>query len=125
MLLATREHVVDNAEQLEAFLAGHILHQQHGGENAYPLRQYQAAMETAGFRSVQSLGPYDTVINHFPESNRELRARMRAKVRRRLGMLGFLSPVISRFSLVEQRFRRSQTLGCTAPGRLYSFLCVK
>jgi ubiquinone/menaquinone biosynthesis C-methylase UbiE len=125
MLLATREHVVDNEQQLQQFLANHLLHQKHGGENAYPLQQYQSALQIAGFRSVQSFGPYDTVINHFPESNQELRIRLRAKLRRRLGLLGFISPFVSRFNFVEQRFRRSQSLGCTVPGRLYSFLCVK
>ena len=76
MLLATREHVVDNEQQLQQFLANHLLHQKHGGENAYPLQQYESAMQKAGFRSVQSFGPYDTVINHFPESNQELRGRL-------------------------------------------------
>ena len=57
ILLACREHVVDDAGQLRAFLASHPVHQLAGGENAYPALAYRRAIESAGLRLKQELGP--------------------------------------------------------------------
>jgi ubiquinone/menaquinone biosynthesis C-methylase UbiE len=43
-LLTVREHVISSPKQLEAFLNQHPLHQLYGGENAYTLSQYKAAL---------------------------------------------------------------------------------
>ena len=47
-LLATREHVVSDQQQLDAFLESHILHKLHGGENAYSLKHYISVLEQSG-----------------------------------------------------------------------------
>lgn len=98
-LLATREHVADDALQLEQFRARHALHARYGGENAYPLDVYLASFKSAGLRTLRVFGPTDSVINFFPapEWQRPLQ-QLLARVRGALG-------------------RPDRT-----PGRLYSFL---
>lgn len=118
--LATREHVIDNDEQLKEFLASHPLHALHGGEHAYQLTEYLSALESAGLRIVYSFGPYDTVINHYPESNQDVTNRIYDSLKQRYGPL---ASVLLR--LREKRYRRRMSEGSRMPGRPYSFLCIK
>lgn len=62
-LLAVREHVISHAQDLDAFLQIHPLHHLYGGENAFQLPQYEAAIRQAGFRLNQSIGPLENPIN--------------------------------------------------------------
>ncbi|MDQ3918981.1 MAG: class I SAM-dependent methyltransferase, partial [Acidobacteriota bacterium] len=121
-LLATREHVADDEAQLEAFLAAHVLQALHGGEHAYPLEEYLAAFEAAGLRVERCFAPYDTVINHFPESNREVRGKVYEALR---GRYGRAASLLARLRYFEERYRRHLSEACDTPGRAYSFLCVK
>lgn len=66
LLLATREHVISSAAQLPAFLANHPLHSLYGGENAFTLASYLEAMQSAGLRVEQQLGPLQSVVNYAP-----------------------------------------------------------
>jgi SAM-dependent methyltransferase len=118
--LATREHVVSDEAQLEAFLADHPLHRLHGGERAYPLEDYLAALESAGLIVVRSLGPYDTVINHFPESNFQVKSKICEALK---GRYGRFASVLLRVQRAEAMYRRRLSAGCDYPGRLYTFLC--
>ncbi|HEX8336355.1 MAG TPA: class I SAM-dependent methyltransferase [Pyrinomonadaceae bacterium] len=121
-LLATREHVVSDEAQLAEFLAGHPLQPLHGGEHAYRLDEYLAAIESAGLSVERCFAPYDTVINHFPESNREVRGRIYEALRSRYGRAASL---LIRLSYFEEKYRRHLSAACNTPGRSYSFLCVK
>ncbi|MDQ3918837.1 MAG: methyltransferase domain-containing protein [Acidobacteriota bacterium] len=121
-LLATREHVVNDESQLEAFLAAHPLQALHGGEHAYPLEEYLSALAAAGLKVVRCLAPYDSVVNHFPESNQQVRAKIYDSLRRRVGRAASL---LLRIRYAEDRYRRRLSAYCDEPGRLYSFLCVK
>jgi ubiquinone/menaquinone biosynthesis C-methylase UbiE len=123
LFLATREHVVNDAEQLELFLAGHILHQQHGGENAYPVAQYTNSFKQAGFTVVQQLAPMDNVINHFPASNADVNQAMRHWFTSKLG--NTLGGSIAEMSFAEKAYRGYRSMRDQSPGRLYSFLCTK
>jgi SAM-dependent methyltransferase len=120
--LATREHVVSDEAQLAEFLAAHPLQPLHGGEHAYRLEEYLAAIEAAGLTVARCFAPYDTVINHFPESNSEVRGRIYEALRRRYGRAASL---LSRLSYFEEKYRRHLSASCDTPGRAYSFLCVK
>lgn len=122
LLLATREHVVDDEAQLERFLAEHVLQPLHGGEHAYRLGEYLAAIEAAGLRVLRCFAPYDSVINHFPESNDQVRWKVYEALRRRYGPAASL---LVRLRYFEERYRRHLSAGCDSPGRLYSFLCAK
>ncbi len=112
VMLACREHVVDDDGQLQLFLANHPVHQLAGGENAFPLPRYVAAIRAAG----------DSVINAFPavRSTEELRGLPAERLRRRLGALGRLAGAIPGVQqLVWRRIRRP------VPGRMYSFIAHK
>jgi ubiquinone/menaquinone biosynthesis C-methylase UbiE len=121
--LATREHVVNNLQQLEQFLSEHILHQKHGGENAYQLNYYTNSLKQAGFTTVQKIGPMDSVINHWPYSNTDVTHAMRNWLTSHLGST--LGNSITKTSFSEKAYRRVKSMRDKSPGRLYSFLCIK
>ena len=122
IFLASREHVVSDELQLAEFLASHPLQALHGGEHAYRLDEYLSALTSAGFKVARCLAPYDSVINHFPESNREVRGRIYEALRNKYGPVALL---LSRLRPVEERYRAHLSAACDYPGRAYSFLCVK
>jgi ubiquinone/menaquinone biosynthesis C-methylase UbiE len=122
VFLACREHVVDDARQLAEFLRRHPVHQLTGGENAYRLDQYVGAIRGAGFELQSSFGPWDSVINAFPEvrSQVELDRFAATLLARKLGVAGRLAAHVPGVqALVWRRVKRR------VPGRLYSFLAVK
>ncbi|MDQ6671598.1 MAG: methyltransferase domain-containing protein [Chloroflexota bacterium] len=122
-LLATREHVVDNHRQRREFLASHPIHALAGGENAFPLSAYRRAFLDAGLNLVLELGPWDSIINAFPEVRTagELDGFPRAAMCRRLGLWGrVLSRVPGTIGLTWKWLRSRRR-----PGRLFSFLAYK
>jgi ubiquinone/menaquinone biosynthesis C-methylase UbiE len=123
LLFATREHVVDNEEQLKAFLENHPLHQFHSQENAYPLEHYRLALLKAGFSILKCFAPFDTVINHFPISNSQIKSWLFEAAAKKLGRIN--ASFITKFTLMENLYRWRLSYSCKLPGRLYSFLCVK
>jgi hypothetical protein len=122
-LLATREHVVNDEQQLKAFLESHLLHKMHGGENAYPLKDYISALERAGLRVIQCFAPFDTVINHFPTSNAQIKERLFETLTKKLGKIA--ASILRKFATVERLYRYRLSCSCDFPGRLYSFVCTK
>ncbi|MBD2129899.1 methyltransferase domain-containing protein [Microcoleus sp. ZQ-A2] len=123
LLLAAREHVVNDEEQLKTFLDTHPLHKLHGGENAYPLKHYISALEQSGFRVQKCLAPFDTVINHFPTSNAQIKNSLFQSLGRHLGKV--VASVLVNVSSIEKLYRNRLSRSCNSPGRLYSFLCIK
>ena len=123
LFLATREHVVDDAQQLELFLSQHVLHQKHGGENAYSLQHYITSLEQSGFLLVQQMGSMDSVINHFPTSNADVSRAIHRWITSKVGST--LSGLITQTSFAEKAYRRIRSMRDHSPGRLYSFLCTK
>lgn len=121
-LLAAREHVADDEAQLEQFLTQHPLHPLHGGEHAYPLGDYLSALEGAGLRVVRCLAPYDSIINHFPETNDQVKWKVYEALK---GRYGAAASLLVRLRYFEDKYRHRLSASCHVPGRLYSFLCVK
>jgi len=123
VFIACREHVVDDAKQLQLFLNAHPIHKYTGGENAYMLSQYKDAIKMGNLKLLKLLGQYDSVINAYPTLTKEdMENRAAAKLEARFGKLGGLMskmPGIS--SLVAEISRRRDR----SPGRLYSFVAVK
>lgn len=122
-LLVCREHVADDEEQLEKFLAAHPIHRLAGGEHAYPLDAYVRAIAAAGLMLKKIYDPWDTLINAFPtvSTNAELDSFPDTLLRARFGRAGaWLRFVPGVRPLVWRRIRRGRF-----PGRLYSFLAVK
>ena len=122
VLLACREHVVDNDSQKKAFLDSHPVHRLAGGENAFSLPQYLAAIAASGLVLRAILGPWDSVINAFPavRSVDELTRYPTRRLEERFGSFGRgISRLPGVSTLVWWRIRRPR------PGRMYSFLCSK
>jgi SAM-dependent methyltransferase len=122
VLLACREHVVDDEAQLRAFLDTHPVHRLAGGENAYSLPRYLSAIAASGLVLRALMGPWDSVINAFPavRSAAELADYPAQRLEARFGALGrALSRIPGVRPLVWRRIRRP------IPGRMYSFLCSK
>lgn len=122
LLIATREHVVDDEHQLRQFLENHPVHRLAGGENAFALDRYVEAIEGAGLELLRVLGPWDSVLNAFPavQSNEELRAFPATLLKRKLGKIGLL---VSRIPGADEMIWRYKNR--PEPGRLYSFIAVK
>lgn len=119
VLLACREHVVDNyKESLQAFLDAQPDHQLYGGEHAFTLRDYRSAIESAGLLMLKELDPLGSVINTYPDSPEALNERILQSSPGRL-MCNFLpEKMVVKIGRWWAR-RRS------APGRLYTFLAIK
>jgi len=122
-LLACREHVVENDDQLEEFLRSHPLHQWYGGEHAYSLDRYRRCIRDAGFSLRKILGPFETVINIAPARMDDLKNALAMRMKfpggktvaawlwRRKAIRSFCTWILSRIS--------------RTPGRLYSFVALK
>ncbi len=119
VLLACREHVVDDyGPSLKAFLASQVDHQLYGGEHAFTLVDYRAAMIGAGLSIELELGPHDSIVNIYPNTPEVLRRKILASRPGRL--LGMVLPDDAIAAIGMWHARRRQI-----PGRLYSFLAVK
>ena len=122
LLLNTREHVVDNNEQLEVFRKEHPLDFLYGGENAYPLKRYLDAFDQADLQLLSMWGPIESILNFYPGTEAERQTTMYQIAQHsclRLGRLVVWSKRFRDFQL--QRYtRRDRT-----PGRIFSFLLVK
>jgi SAM-dependent methyltransferase len=111
--LATREHVIFRDADLALFLAEHPLHQLYGGENAYRLREYKNAIESAGVRLRRVLNPWASAINLYPRSAADISLLIHAR-------LPFIPiPVLS-----PSLLRRLGWL-LRSPGTAYSFVGVR
>jgi SAM-dependent methyltransferase len=122
VFLACREHVVNNERQLREFLKAHPMHRLSGGENAFTLDVYLNAIHDSGLTINKVLGPYDSIINAFPEvrTKGELEVQPLIRLERRFGRWGRL---ISSVPLVNDFVWR--WLKRSIPDRLYSFLATK
>lgn len=126
--VATREHVISRDEDLPAFLQSHPLHRFYGGECAYKLDDYLGAIQTAGLTVRRVIGPFDSVVNYFPESKAQWRNRCRRVLARWTG--DSLARVIAddRHApgrAVLRRIARRLSANCHTPGRMFSFVADK
>jgi SAM-dependent methyltransferase len=122
LFLACREHVVDNALQLQEFLLHHPVHQLAGGENAYAASEYLDAIAKAGLQLIQEIGPWDSVINAFPTVTNDLELAGYAEqllVRKFGRMGGAIARVPGAKSIVWRWLNQRR------PGRAHSYLAYK
>lgn len=111
--IATREHVISRKADLDVFLQAHPLHRLYGGECAYLLADYQAAIEGAGLKITKLLNPYASDINLFPDSQTELKRRMAKRLR-------LPSPTFVPGFVIDWLGHRLDQ-----PGRHYTFIAKK
>lgn len=118
LLLACREHVVDNYQSsLRDFLDAQIDHQLYGGENAFTLADYRTAIVDAGLKIVKEIGPYDSPINLHPNTLESLATKICESVPGRV--LTTVLPAFLVSWLGMWYLKRSRR-----PGRLYSFIAL-
>lgn len=123
-VLAIREHVISTAGDLPKFLAIHPLHHRYGGEHAYLLDEYRAALDGAGLRRERELAPLESPINYAPLT----RETLREELVRRAGRLPGAAPVLRGVLANERAYDAALRLLSrfdARPGRLYSFVCSK
>jgi SAM-dependent methyltransferase len=115
LMLAAREHVISQPQDLAAFLDGHPLHRLYGGEHACTVAEYRGAIEAAGLTTVRVLNSHASDINLYPETmaGRKRGWAMRLKLP---AAAGALLPDAA-LSWAGER--------ASAPGRLYTFLARK
>jgi len=119
-LIAVREHVISRPEDLPTFLDLHPLHKLYGGENAFLLPQYQAAIRGAGFERLRTLAPFDSPINFAPRSAASLRAEIAQRASRRLPGAALMLRAVLMPAWPLLRPLLNAVDG--RPGRLYSFV---
>lgn len=121
--VAVRDHVISSPDDLPAFWQIHPLHQLYGGENAYMVNQYLAALKSTGFAVEKVFRPFDSVINYAPYTRDSLREELKLRLKRLpLGLLagkllGVEFIMTISMALLSRIDRR--------PGRLYSFVCTR
>lgn len=119
IMLACREHVVDNyGTSLKKFLDSQVDHQLYGGENAFTLPDYMHAITYAQLEVVDVYGPYDSPINMYPNDAESLREKILASGPGRTLRLFLPNDMVVRFGM--WRLRRMK-----APGRLFTFVARK
>lgn len=123
--VAVREHVISRQEDLPAFLDRHPLHKLYGGENAFLLPQYEAAIRGAGFRLDAVLSPLESAINFAPYTLDGLKLELANRVSR--GLPGLQQLVRGAFALppIWMLARRVFSRFDHRPGRLYSFIAER
>ena len=113
MFLATREHVIFKDADLAVFLKQHPLHWLYGGEHAYRLREYQAAIRRGGIRLTRVINPWASAVNLHPRSIEEVAHLIHARLR--FVPVALMTP--SLLGRVGGLLR--------SPGTAYSFVGVK
>lgn len=122
--VAVREHVISRAADLPRFLAKHPLHKIYGGEHAYLLGEYVAALRRAGFLRPLILSPLCSPINLFPQTNETMRREVALRIGGHSRAAKVLEGILSRRP-VFWALLRLMTLMDHRPGRLYSFIARK
>ena len=125
LLLAVREHVISRSEDLPTFLEQHPLHKFYGGENAFLLQQYEAAIRTAGFRLSCVLAPFESAINFAPYTEASLRVEIAARISRRFPAAKQLLAALLGVTPLWNIARRVLARIDHRPGRLYSFVAQR
>jgi SAM-dependent methyltransferase len=121
ILVSARDHVISGPEQLQPFLDGHDLHALYGGENAFELGAYRAALQGAGLTVIQELKSLASVINYAPHTTATLRTALSAK----LGPLQGMAEAMLKPAPVMGAALRVLSVLDRRPGRLVSFVCRK
>lgn len=123
-LIAIREHVISQEEDLPRFLALHPLHKLYGGEHAYLLNQYMSAIDRAGFSGMKIIRPWESPLNYAPYNLAALKAEL---VRRLSGIVGIkqVAAVLLGLPGIWPVVRRILDRFDNRPGRLYSFVATR
>ena len=125
---ATREHVINNREELDVFLEKHPLQKFTKKENAFTLKEYTAAIKSSGLKILKIFKTYDTEINYDPKSLDEIIDHYMKNwpiienVYKKINRSQFLplKIIIKKLLIKFLNFKNDKI-----PGRPYSFLAIK
>lgn len=123
--IAVREHVISRDADLPAFLELHPLHRLYGGENAFRLDAYTAALQAAGFHLQRVLAPLRSPINFAPQTTRTLQEEVARRLSRGVPSLAELIGLALRLPGVWSLLLLALERVDHRPGRLYSFIARK
>lgn len=121
--IATREHVISKKADLQKFLDSHLLHHLYGGENAYLLEEYLTAVNLSGLKILQTLAPFQSVINYFPMTKLQRQNLLESFLTRKLGHV--IGENLAKSKTLQKIYDWHTSKNSNSPGRLYSFLSVK
>ncbi len=125
MLLAIREHVISSLTDLPRFLDQHPLHRLYGGEYAFKLEQYFAALQQAGFASLDVISPWHSPLNFAPYTLDSLKDELARRVSQRLPGSKRMVRALLDVSGVWMLLRIVLEMIDHRPGRLYSFVAER
>lgn len=125
LFLAIREHVISSPADLPRFLEQHPLHRLYGGEHAFLLKEYVAALRMAGFANLDVVSPWHSPLNFAPYTLNSLKDELAQLagsrhpglyrvVRALIGMPGIWRLCRGILKRIDHR-----------PGRLYSFVAER
>jgi len=131
-LITIRDHVVFDEKDKQWFLENHPLQKFYGGENAFSPNEYKQAMKKAGLDIKLELKYYDSLINFFPLSQKDIEdlpatteKKLKESLHKKIG--GFANiPMV--FKLYKRRagFKDNRLPDeKQIPGRMYSYIAQK
>jgi SAM-dependent methyltransferase len=121
IFIAAREHVISKEADLQQFLDLHPLHRLYGGEHAFVLHRYKAALHDAGFAAVDVLSPLRSAINLFPNTIDSLREAVVEKLSRKVPAAPFWRLALKPDWMFKTLLSMAEPFD-NRPGRLYSFV---
>ncbi|WP_310446592.1 methyltransferase domain-containing protein [Thiobacillus sp.] len=125
LFIAIREHVISREEDLPRFLDMHPLHKLYGGEHAYLLRQYIAAIGQSGFLHLKVISPWQSPLNYAPYSLTTLKAEVARRVGRGIPGVGLMVNSLLDLPGMWPLTRKILNQFDNRPGRLYSFVATR
>lgn len=132
LMLTIRDHVIFDESDKQEFLKTHPLQKFYGGENAFTGDQYSSAIRNAGFRIMNQLKYYDSVINYFPEKESEIskagnlmRENFRQSMRKRFGSWVVNFPFLQLLEMISRFKNGDWTDERRIPGSMNSFIALK
>ena len=123
LLIATREHVISQKEDLQQFLDSHPLHNLYGGENAYLLEEYIQAINLSGLKILKTFAPLENVINYFPTTKLQMQESVKPVLTKKLG--NTIGANLTKLKFLQDLYIWYISRKLNSAGRLYSFLAVK
>ncbi len=124
-LIAIREHVISKDEDLACFLDRHPLHSLYGGEHAYRLQRYLAAIEGSGLSLDEVVAPWSSAINYAPGTPATIRDELAQRAGAGIGPLAGMIRRLLDLPPVWACARFLLNRIDNRPGRHYSFIARK
>lgn|ERR1700739_570679 len=132
IFITIRDHVVFNQKDKEWFLECHPLQKFYGGENAFTADEYKITLKEAGLELKKELKYYDSVVNYFPQTAKDLEKKVETETNNRINSLKKHIGIFASLSLVQQlyngyvNYRYGPVLNeMKIPGRMYSYISIK